>query len=395
MNYNIKNKLGKAAFRLWKIVAPTISERYQHFDTRMFLTNEMCKDFDWKKYVNTKNPYFQKWGFDVSQLDAEYYSRVSGIKADHYVTRSMAVHYIYPYLDRYDFVPAYMDKNMQKRLLGLPDNKLGVLMPEEVVYNANRVFFDGEGKELTREEAIDALMACGKDTILKPSVETFGGRGVIKVSGQINRQDYEALFDQYHYDFTIQKLVEQHPVMAQFNPTSVNTVRVVTYRDFQGKRKVLYSCMRFGGEGSVMDNVCSGGGYTGVNVETGKLLDRKRYSYFVMDVPMLPDSVPNEIPCWEKIKSAALTLHGRLPQLGIVGWDFTLTPDETPVLIEFNPRPGVGLQQAVGPMFTREELDEIMKHVSKVKKEYCPLGIISFKDFPDRKTVHLKFGGKG
>lgn len=395
MNYNIKNKLGKAAFRLWKIVAPTISERYQHFDTRMFLTNEMCKDFDWKKYVSKKNPYFKKWGFDVSQLDAEYYSCVSGIKADHYVTRSMAVHYIYPYLDRYDFVPAYMDKNMQKRILGLPDDKLGVLMPEEVVYNANRVFFDGEGKELTREEAIDALLAYGKDTILKPSVETFGGHGVIKVSGQSSKQDYEALFNKYRYDFTIQKLVEQHPIMAQFNPTSVNTVRVVTYRDFEGKRKVLYSCMRFGGEGSVMDNVCSGGGYTGVNVETGKLLDRKRYSYFVMDVPMLPDSVPNEIPCWEKIKSAALTLHGRLPQLGIVGWDFTLTPDETPVLIEFNPRPGVGLQQAVGPMFTREELDEIMKHVSKVKKEYCPLGIISFKDFPDRKTVHLKFGGKG
>lgn len=393
MNYNRKNKLSKVAFRLWEMVAPTISERYQHFDTRMFLTNEMCKDFDWKKYVNTKNPYFKKWGFDVSQLDAEYYSRVSGIKADYYVTRSMAVHYIYPYLDRYDFVPAYMDKNMQKRLLGLPDDKLGVQMPEEVVYNANRVFFNGEGKELTRDEAIETLIAYGKDTILKPSVETFGGRGVIKVSGESKRQDYEALFDQYHYDFTVQKLVEQHPVMAQFNPTSVNTVRVVTYRDFEGKRKVLYSCMRFGGEGSVMDNVCSGGGYTGVNVETGKLLDRKRYSYFVMDVPILPDSVPNEIPYWNKIKAAALALHGRLPQLGIVGWDFTLTPDDIPVLIEFNPRPGVGLQQAVGPMFTREELDEIMKHVSKVKAEYRPLGVLQFKDFPDRKTVHLKFGG--
>lgn len=110
---------------------------------------------------------------------------------------------------------------------------------------------------------------------------------------------------------------------------------------------------------------------------------------------MLSDRVPNEIPCWEKIKASALALHSRLPQLGIVGWDFTLTPDETPVLIEFNPRPGVGLQQAVGPMFSKEDLDEIMKHVSKVKAEYRPLGILQFKDYPDRKTVHFKFGGNG
>lgn len=395
MLYRVKNKLGKTAFRLWKMVAPSLSERYQAFDTRMFLKNEMDPKFPWKNYVHKRNPYFKKWGFDVSQLDAEYYSRVSGIKADHYVTRSMAVHYIYPYLDRYDFVPAYMDKNIQKRLLGLPDKMLGVLMPDEVVYNANRVFFDGKGNELSRDEAVDALMTYGSDTILKPSVETFGGHDVMKVSGQSSRQDYEALFDKYRYDFTFQKIVVQHPVMAQFNPTSVNTVRVVTYRDFEGKRKVLYSCMRFGGEGSVMDNVCSGGGYTGVNVETGKLSDRKRYSYFTMDVPKLSDNVPNGIPCWEKIKAAALALHARLPQLGIVGWDFTLTPDETPVLIEFNPRPGVGLQQAVGPMFSLEDLDEIMQHVSKVKAAYRPLGVIHFKDFPDRKTVHLKFGGNG
>ena len=392
MIYRIHNKIGKLAFRFWKLFAPSLSVRYQAFDTRMFLRNEMDPRFPWKKYVNKKNLYFKKWGFDVSQLDAEYYSRVSGIKADHYVTRSMAVHFIYPYLDRYDFVPAYMDKNMQKRLLGLLDNKLDVLMPEEVVFNANGVFFDGEDRECSREEAVETLMAYGKDTILKPSVETYGGHGVMKVLGQSSRKDYETLFDKYRYDFTFQKLVVQHPVMAQFNQTSVNTVRVVTYRDFRGMRKVLYSCMRFGGEGSVMDNVCSGGGYTGVNVETGQLIDRKRYSYFIMDVPTLPYSVPNEIPCWKKIKAVALALHGRLPQLGIVGWDFTLTPDETPVLIEFNPRPGVGLQQAVGPMFSENDLDEIMAHVSKVKYDYHPYGQLLYADFPNRKTIHSKFG---
>ena len=393
MCYRLYNKIGRITFSIWRVFAPSLPARYQAFDTRMFLKNEMDPLFPWKKYVGKKNPYFKKWGFDVSQLDAEYYSRVSGIKADHYVTRSMAVHFIYPYLDRYDFVSAYMDKNIQKNLLGLLDKNIPVDMPEDVIVNSNGVFFDGHGLECTKEQALDILVRYGKETILKPTVESFGGHGIVKVLGCTTKIQYKELFQKYRYNYTFQKLVEQHPIMAEFNPTSVNTVRIVTYRDFRKRRKVLYACLRFGGKGSVMDNVCSGGGYTGIDVNTGKMIDRKRYSYYQMNVPMLPDTIPNYIPCWNKMKDAALFLHGKLPQLNIVGWDFTLTPEEIPVLIEFNPRPGVGLQQAVGPMFCKEDLDEIMEHVSMVKAEYHPLGVLQYPDYPDWKIVHLKFGG--
>lgn len=388
----IHNKIGKLAFSLWKFFAPSLLSRYQAFDTRMFLKNEMDPKFPWRKYVGKKNSYFKKWGFNVSQLDAEYYSRVSGIKAEHYITRSMAVHFIYPYLDRYDFVPAYMDKNVQKTLLGLPDKSIDVETPEDVIYNSNGVFFDGQGGECTEGQALDILIGYSKDMILKPTVETYGGHGIMLVPRKTTKNEYYRLFQKYKYNFTFQKLVEQHPVLAEYNPTSVNTIRVVTYRDFQKRRKVLYACLRFGGEGSVMDNVCSGGGYTGVDVQTGKLIDRKRYTYYQMDVPMISDTMSNEIPYWDRIKEAALLLHGRLPQMNIVGWDFALSPDEKPILIEFNPRPGVGLQQAVGPMFAKKDLDEIMQHVSKVKYDYYPYGKMVFEDYPERKTIHTKFG---
>lgn len=390
--YKIHNKIGRIGFRLWSKLSPSPAKCFQFFDTRMFLSNEMDPKFAWKKFAKQHNPYFKKWGFQVSQLDAAYYSRVSGIQADHYVTRSMAVHYIYPYLDRYDFVPAYMDKNIQNRLLGLPDSNGRILTTEHIVCNSNGIFFDPHGNVCSRETALDILTAYGNDLILKPSVETFGGRGVMKVPAGTDRSTFGELIKQYHYNFTFQKMLAQHPVMGQFNPTSVNTVRIVTYRDFGRHLKILYAVVRFGGEGSVMDNVCSGGGYTGVDASTGKLLDRKRYSYFQMDVPTLPDRIPDTIPHWQQIRAAALTLHERLPQMDIIGWDFAVAPDGTPVLIEFNPRPGVGLQQAVGPMFAKDELDEIMAHVSKQRTAYRPFGEIRFKDFPERRTVHTKFG---
>lgn len=386
--------ISKVIFKLWQWVSPSLSEKYQYFDTRMLKANEMSPNFPWKKYEKKKNPYFKKWGFEVSQMDAEYYGAVSGIKADHYVTRSMAVHYIYPYLDRYDFVPAYMDKNVQKALLHLPDASIDVQTTEDVVCNSNGVFFDGQGREISENDAVEVLVSYGKDTILKPTVETYGGHGVQKVSAGVTREEIKSLFKKYRYDFTFQKMVEQHEIMARFNPTSVNTIRVVTYRKPNRERKILYACVRFGGAGSVMDNVCSGGGFSGVDIATGKLKDRRRYCYLTTEIPILSDSIPNEIPYWEKIKEVALALHGRLPQLDIVGWDFAISPDGKPVLIEFNPRPGVGLQVAVGPMFSKEDLDELMEHVSKVKTEYVPLGLIQFKDRPDRKTVHLKFGGR-
>ena len=392
MSFRVRNKIGRMAFKVWKRLSPSLEERYQDFDTRMFFKNEMCRDFPWKQYAGKTNPYFRKWGFKVSQLDAAYYSRVSGIEADHYVTRSMAVHYIYPYLDRYDFIPAYMDKNTQMRLLGLPDLQLGVLVPEVVVSCANGVFCDGQGRELTRAEAVQALVDYGQDTIVKPAVDSFGGRGVDKVDGGSPASVYEDLFAQYGSDFLFQKVVEQHPLMKRLNPTSVNTVRIVTYRNFEGVRKVLYACLRFGGESSVVDNVCAGGGFTGIDVATGKLLDRKRHTYFVMDSPDLPDNFFETVPCWEILKDAALALHGRLPQLGVVGWDLCLTPGEKPLLMEFNPRPGVGLQQAVGPMFSREELDAIMERVSRVKADYRPMGVVTFPDRPKPLSALMKFG---
>lgn len=390
--WNIQANFSSIAFKLWKALIPSLSIRYQHFDTRMLKKNEMSPDFPCKEYERKKNPYFKKWGFNVSQLDAAYYGAVSGVKADYYVTRSMAVHYIYPYLDRYDFVPAYMDKNVQKSLLRLPDSSIDVMTTEDVVYNSNGVYYAGDGREISETEAIDILQSYGEATILKPSVETYGGHGVQKVPAGLDAVGYKSLFKQYRKDFIFQRLVQQHPVMSQFNPTSVNTLRVVTYRKPNRERKILYSCVRYGGEGSVMDNVCSGGGFTGIDIETGKLRDRKRYCYLTTSIPALSNSIPNEIPYWKQIKEVALALHGRLPQLDIIGWDFAISPEGKPVLIEFNPRPGVGLQVAVGPMFSKEDLDELMAHVSKVKADYIALGSIHFQDKPDLRTVHLKFG---
>ena len=391
MLYSLRKRISKFCFKIWCKISPSLTEHFQDYDIYYFFRNEMDPTFPWKKYIKKNNNYFKQWGFDIPQLEAEYYSKVSGIKAEHYVNRLLVFHYIYPYLNRYDFVPAYMDKNIQKKLLNLPDKEKGFLATKDIIYNSNGNYYKQIDLLCSEEEAIDILVSYGKSLIVKPTIDTFGGHGVELLPSGLTKNNIIDIFKKYKRDFTIQEVIEQHPDMAKFNPSSINTLRIVTYRDFSNHYKILYACVRFGGKGSIKDNVCSGGGYTGINIESGYLRDRRIYSYHVSEPVQVNDTFPVRIPYWEKVKTAALELHRRLPQLKIIGWDFSVTPNGNPLFVEFNPRPGIGLQQAVGPMFSKEDLEELLSHVINSTTSQIPLGVTYFKDYSERKTFHSKF----
>ena len=66
-------------------------------------------------------------------------------------------------------------------------------------------------------------------------------------------------------DFIIQQAFEQHSFFSFFNPTSVNTLRIVSYRDSKGEIQILNSILRIGLAGSVVDNAHAGGMFVGVS----------------------------------------------------------------------------------------------------------------------------------
>ena len=57
--------------------------------------------------------------------------------------------------------------------------------------------------------------------------------------------------------------------MRDINPSSVNTIRVATARDSQGKVHILGASLRAGGKGNVVDNFHAGGEQYFIDVETG------------------------------------------------------------------------------------------------------------------------------
>ena len=151
--------------------------------------------------------------------------------------------------------------------------------------------------------------------------------------------------------------------MSQLNESSVNTIRIVTYRSDM-EILVIYSVVRIGRKGSVIDNQCAGGISTVIG-EDGKL-GGTAFGGFIEDGIGKTDSgtILNgfEIPSYHKAIETVKQLHYQLPFFNFIGWDVAIDEDGDPVIIEWNACPGLS-QSAFGPGYG--------KYTERILREIC------------------------
>ena len=70
-------------------------------------------------------------------------------------------------------------------------------------------------------------------------------------------------FNEYREDFLVQDWVRQYKGMAAMNPTSVNTLRIMSYRSGMD----VYAAIRIGRKGQAIDNESAGGIGSKINVD--------------------------------------------------------------------------------------------------------------------------------
>lgn len=147
----------------------------------------------------------------------------------------------------------------------------------------------------------------------------------------------------------IEEILQQHPKMV-FGNTSVNTVRVNTLLDNNGKGHIINCVLRAGVGDSVVDNYCSGGAIYPVDIEfgviTGKGKSRCGDDHMVhpgTNIMMLGYQVPN----WQILKKEIVCAAERLQTLRLVGWDVALT-DNGIALIEGNHNPDYEFFEFIG-----------------------------------------------
>lgn len=136
----------------------------------------------------------------------------------------------------------------------------------------------------------------------------------------------------YGKNFIVQCVVKQHKILNDIHPNSVNTIRVITIL-IKNKVNVLSSCLRMGCRGSRVDNISSSGVSCGI-LGDGRLRS-VGYDLNGNKVFQHPDGykfddcvVPGYDLIIKDIEKAAI----RVPQFGVVSWDFAVNEEGTPVL---------------------------------------------------------------
>ena len=140
--------------------------------------------------------------------------------------------------------------------------------------------------------------------------------------------------------YILEELIQQDERMSKWNPSSVNTVRICSFRKHDGSTEQLFPFFKTGRQGSVVDNAGQGGVYASVDACTGVIctdgMDENGHTY-----KEHPDSkitfVGWQIPCWNELMEMASKIHQSLPEgQKYVGFDFALSKDKGWLVVEGN-----------------------------------------------------------
>ena len=294
--------------------------------------------------------YFKKhFGREVPTYWHQYMYSRNGMYSEKYIPASIYNSEIIWRLNKWQFRHAYADKGFYDTLF-YDTNR-----PQTIVKNVNGYFYDGQ-QPLTEAEALERCRNL-KGAIIKPSLGGTWGIGVKLIQsndGTVTNMNctVKDLFTSYKQNFIIQERLEQHPDMAKLNPTSLNTIRVMTYR--RGDEVVvLYAVVRIGREGQVVDNETAGGIKADIDLQTGRIKGCAIGSPKESLMPVTDVGTPTDgyqIPCFDKIQEAVKKMHYRLPYFTLIGWDMSVDKEGRPTLIEWN-RAAELSQVAHGPAF--------------------------------------------
>lgn len=317
-------------YRTMKKMKHSITRHFKELEHHHKLTKEQEKE--------VQDFYVSMIGKKVPLYCHEYFYSRTGVFSKEYVPKDLYACELVPKANNHRYQSILGEKCMCDFFFS------GENVVHSILKNINGYYYY-EGRPVSEEEAISLCKNLEK-VIIKPSrgfqghgVQFFNVKnGITDLSGKSIGQ----IFKDYKKDFLIQDWVRQHKDMAALNPTSVNTMRILSYRS-EMEVLIIYSVVRIGRNGSVVDNQCAGGISTTID-EEGKLGKFAFGGYAEDNIYKTDTGIVLEgyqLPSYDKAIEMVKRLHLKLPFFNLVGWDIAIQEDGKPVLIEFNTKPGL------------------------------------------------------
>lgn len=205
---------------------------------------------------------------------------------------------------------------------------------------------------------------------VKKQVYESCGNSIEKIN--IAQHDKKILFEKMISDgkTILEEIIVQGDETAVLNKSSVNTVRVITFRLADGRVIPAFTFMKIGREGSFVDNGGAGGILVGIDENTGIFntvgIDENNNVY-----EKHPDTgvqfLGFELPKWNELIEISKEVSKDTKGVNFIGWDFAYSKNDGWVIVEGN-----GMSQFIGPQSTRQKgiKKEVEDYLKKMNKFY-------------------------
>lgn len=137
----------------------------------------------------------------------------------------------------------------------------------------------------------------------------------------------------------IEEIIEQHESIAEFNPSSINSLRVVTIVTNEGVAKIMTGNFRVGRGNKIADNFHHQGIASLLDLDSGVVVTSgidssgDRYNFHPISNKQI---IGFRIPYWEEVKDTVLKAALLLPDVKYVGWDIAIGQEGKVYIIEGN-----------------------------------------------------------
>lgn len=220
----------------------------------------------------------------------------------------------------------------------LPDDKYKRFLMFKDLFHRQILYFSF--KSACQKEEMDRFKNFkihNKEAIIKP-IRGSKGLGVQKIDLTM----IESLCELKKYigrECVLEQIIVQSSEIGKFHPESVNTIRFVSAINQEGKYTHLFSMLRTGCGGSVVDNVGSGGIIALID-ENGKIVSdgMRGGEYFITHPDTNIKFKGFTIPYYDELCELVKEAHKKMPGQRLLGWDFALSTKGWD-LVEVNPAP--------------------------------------------------------
>jgi hypothetical protein len=204
-------------------------------------------------------------------------------------------------------------------------------------------------EDSTKEDFVSFFRLHGT-IIVKPDVG-WSGKGIrkLEIVDYPTDESIEELYEELVGAGigVVDEVIIQHDDVARLNPSSVNSIRMTTFVNFDGSPEYIYGAIKMGGEGAFVDNAESGGLHCPLDPVTGKIMGVAHTSALVTHdrhpgtgIEFLGYTIPMVTEAIDLCLKAALVEPG----IRYVAWDVAITPTG-PLIIEGNDYPGTDFWQ--------------------------------------------------